>query len=614
MAKFDVRDDYYFQRYDKERDLNEETEKTYRKHLNKFCNAVGKSLKDIIDDCKDQQNFETEEIISSTSSDGKQIIQRKVIKFDVDGADSLIRQYFKKFEEYCKSKGNKNTTINSSFDTIKAVLSYFKVELPYFPKLPDDADNWELLSKEDFKFILADSSLMHKSLTLFMLSSGLRITDCLNKTIGDYMDATSDYHDFVEVDEFIDNAPDDMMGFWDFEPHKTQKKHTICRTFNSPESNKFILQNLRRIKNEYMPKKSKELKLTKSDALFGSKQGFYKKAPAVLSISTMFGRKNKKLYDWHISRINQDIKDGKISVEDKDKYIDLIPKFHPHACRKYFCTMIERHTSNERRYRLMEGHAPKNKLDKSYIDISKKEIAEIYEDAVGDLSVYYTDENDIKKIKEEHDKEIGSLRNQLAKERQERQEERQEHQKEIDNLKSSVGDMQKQFDDLNSIRTRSNIEKTIIDYFNANYEEDVLRQEKVLAIARKKCLVLCKLAYEIAIEEESKFRDEGAYLDSLIQRAMVKYTLNPDINQFEKETLSPEELEVLNEHVALYTEVLERIQSDDTLWNMVKNDQIKLKNIIFYVIRKNSGNIHDLTDYDKKDMVQDVLMQYLKID
>ena len=76
------------------------------------------------------------------------------------------------------------------------------------------------------------------------------------------MDATRAYHDFVDVEDFIDNAPQDMMGFWSFEPVKTKKYDISCKTFNSPESSNLILQNLRRLKNEYYPKKSKRIKDT----------------------------------------------------------------------------------------------------------------------------------------------------------------------------------------------------------------------------------------------------------------------------------------------------------------------------------------------------------------
>ena len=599
---YNIRDDYYVERYFEDKDLSDETEKTYVKHLKKFSDAVGKKLTEIIDDCKAQQEIKTEEIISSSNDDGTQIIQKRVIEFDADGPNSLVMQYFKKFEKDCKSRGNKNTTINSGLDTIKAVLSHFKVKLPNFPNLEDDADNWELLSKEDFKFILADSSLMHKSLILFMLSSGIRIYDCLNFTIGDYMDATSEYHDFVEVEDFIDNAPDYMMGYWEFEPHKTEKKHTLCKTFNSPESNKFILQNVRRVKNEYMPKKStksKKLKLTKSDALFGSKRGFYKKAPEVFSISTMFGRKNKKLYEWHINRINQDIKNGKISAEDYDKQVELIPKFHPHACRKYFCTMIERHTSNERRYRLMEGHAPKNKLDKSYINISKKEIAEVYDDAVGDLSVYYNDNEDINKLREDFDKQLEDIEDKHQKEIAHI---KLEHEKELLSVKNDIEQLDKKIEQSRTSIPAHRVRDVIISYLMSIGELD-----------NDRCSLLNLMVWNYAQNNPDDFEDTPEYLFELVQKLDLQIELsNKDIRQqsFElSESITPE---IDNLTVIIINDLLNIIQSNETVMKRVGHiDTIKFDYIAEEYLVSSNWDLENLSDDDRNEMAGEVLMKYL---
>lgn len=533
LENYNIRDDYYVERYFEEKDLSDFTQETYEKDLIKFCKAVKRPLKDIIDDCKAQQGIETEEILDSTNNDGKKIIQRRVIKFDVDGPDSLILQYFKQFENYCKSRGNKNTTINSGLDTIRAVLSKFKVELPKFPNLNDDSADWEVLSKEDLKFVLADSSLMHKSLILFMISTGFRIYDCLDLTIGEYMEATSDFHNFVEVDDFIDNAPDDMRGYWDFEPHKTKNKHTLCKTFNSEESNKFILQNLRRLKNEYMPRKSKrikkELKFTKSDSLFGSKRGCYKKSPTVQSISTMFGHKNRELYVWHINKINQDIKDGNISAEDYDKYLDLIPKFHPHACRKYFCTMIERHTSNERRYRLMEGHAPKNKLDKSYINISKDEIKEVYDDAVGDLSVYLNDNDDIEKLRDDFNQQLA--------------EERIKHEEETKNLKKEYEEKIRKLEQNNSNLNNqvNSIEDRLDQYARSKDIEKIHQYASINELVNEYHLMnsVMQIYNDDVEKDKNLFVDEG-YIDSIIIRAYNRqaYQNEESVMELEAESYS----------------------------------------------------------------------------
>lgn len=524
LKNYNIHDDYYVEKYFEQKTLSDETQKTYAKHLLKFCNAIDKKLTDIIDECKAQQSVETEEILSSTNEAGKQVIQRRIIKFDVDGDDSLIKKYFDQFERYCKADGNKNTTINSGFDTIRAVLSEFNVDLPKRKKLSDDRDDWNLLSKEDFQFVLADSSLMHKSLILFMLSTGMRLSDALNMTIGKYMEATSDYHDFIEVDDFIDNAPDDMQGFFDFEPQKTENNQepTRCMTFNSPESNKFILQNLRRVKNEYLPNKFKndpnKQKLKKSDALFGSKRTFYKDSPIPQSVSTMYGRKDKKLQEWHINKINQAINDGKISIEDYDKHVNLIPQFHAHGCRKYFCTMIERHTTNERRYRLMEGHAPRNKLDKSYIDFAKKEIAEVYDDAVGDLSVYYTDENDVNKVREEfnqqmdiqneeHAKEVADLKKQIM-------DEREKHEKEINNLKASNNVITTELADIRNQMDNVGLKTQMVDLQRRAAEHHLVQKNAGLME-----YVMTIFKDTINFNERSYYSD--AEIDDMVRLALV---------------------------------------------------------------------------------------------
>ena len=97
LKNYNIHDDYYVEKYFEQKTLSDETQKTYAKHLLKFCNAIDKKLTDIIDECKAQQSVETEEILSSTNEAGKQVIQRRIIKFDVDGDDSLIKKYFDQF-------------------------------------------------------------------------------------------------------------------------------------------------------------------------------------------------------------------------------------------------------------------------------------------------------------------------------------------------------------------------------------------------------------------------------------------------------------------------------------------------------------------------------------
>ena len=611
--KYKIQDDYYFKKYIDEKDLSEDTEKNYAKNLSKFCKATGKKLEEIIVECKDQQDIETEEIISSETVDGKQVTKRKVVKFDVEGSESLVKKYFEQFEEYCRLKGNKNITINTGFDTVKAVLTHFKVKIPKWRNLSNDADDWNLLSKEDFKFVLADSSLMHKSLTLFMLSTGMRLGDALNITIGEYMEKTSDYHDFVEVDDFIDNAPDDMMGYWDFYPKKTIKNTnpSLCRTFNSPESNKFILQNLRRVKNDYFPRKSKkihkELKLTKKDSLFGSKRKYYKKAPLPESISSMFRRNDKQLYEWHINRIQQKINDGVISAEDYDKEVGLIPQFHPHACRKYFCTMIERHTANERRYRLMEGHAPIYKNDRSYIDISKDEIFEVYNDAVGDLSVYYDGDKEMDDLREDFNQQLNA---QEEKHKAEIEELNKQHQEEITALRRDLENADKRINALDK-----KFEQSIVSVPSHKIRDIIVTYLKdINDFDNDRASLLNVMVIEYAKNNPNTFKNNYEYIYGLVREFDFKIELSDKSISEQQDDLARNMTPDIDDKMIMAIDELYKIITDNEgiMHRVGRIDMEKFDYCAIKFLGENNIDVFSLSDDEKNQIAKDVFMQYIK--
>ncbi len=450
---YNIKDEKIFKAYEADKKNNTKgTKKEYAKVLTKFCRSVGKTLNMIVDEVKLEQSTKVEEIISQ---DGNKTTSR-VTYFDVNGPDSTIKKYLDDFENYCLEKGNKNTTTNKNIQHVRTFLKSQNIELPKWEKLPDDTAEWHLLNKEDIKFVLDECTILHKSLITFLISSGMRIGDCVELTIGDFMDATRAYHDYVDVEDFIDNAPQDMMGFWSFEPGKTKKHDISCKTFNSPESSNLILQNLRRLKNEYYPKKSKrikkELKISKNDALFGSRNSLYKGHMKASSVSNMLPSKDKKLKEWKIKKIKEDIESGKISAEDYDKKVAEIPKFHAHACRKYFETMISRNCGDLRICTLMEGHASPVKTDKSYIKKEFDEVQEIYLQALEDLTIENVDSKLLsnKKISElestiENLKADQAQKDELLKQREE---ENKQQATEIKNLKENQSNQNNSINDL----------------------------------------------------------------------------------------------------------------------------------------------------------------------
>ena len=67
----------------------------------------------------------------------------------------------------------------------------------------------------------------------------MRINDTLNLRIGDFIEATSEYHNFMNVEDFIDNAPQNMIATYDFYHEKTRKFKIRCITFTDTETNNF---------------------------------------------------------------------------------------------------------------------------------------------------------------------------------------------------------------------------------------------------------------------------------------------------------------------------------------------------------------------------------------
>lgn len=384
---YNILEDIYFTNFlNSKPNLTDLSIKGYRQILTKFCKANNKPLSEIINDCKSQQDVVIEKtIFQGNDADGNQIIKKQLIKFDVNAPNSKVKLFLNRHVEYCLEKGNSNVTINSNMTQIKAFLKFYNITLPNMETLDDDSRNWYLLTKEDFKYIINESTIGHASLIKFLQSSGMRARDVTSLTIGDFMEATKDYHNFTDVDDFINNAQDGMIGTWNFHPHKTQKFKIQCVTFNDPESSNLILQNLRKIKNHV------DRDMSKNDALFGSQIGDYKKSITPGSIAVEFWKKNQKLHDWRVLKIKERIQNGELSNEDYDKEVAKIPRFHAHGCRKFFETTIARNCGDLRICTLMEGHVSPVATDSSYIKQNISDVKEYYMAALDDFSLEKTE-------------------------------------------------------------------------------------------------------------------------------------------------------------------------------------------------------------------------------
>lgn len=388
---YNVREDIYYTNFISSKNFSTATEANYYKTLTKLSQAIDLSLQEIILTCKDQQGKVIEKIINrGTDEQGNIITEKMIMEFDVNSPDSIIKQYFNKYIAYCENKDNSINTIVQDLGFIKTFLKFYSITYPEI-KIDKKQPKWTPLTKSDIKFVMDDSTILHQGLISLIKDCGARLSDVVGFTIEDFMEWTSEYHNFVDVNDFIDNAPQDMIGVIKFYPHKTIRFNLLCITCIGPGTTNLILQNLRKIKNEYLPyinkKEGLNLEMSKKDALFGNKNKHYKGHLLVQSISNVFNRKNKKLRKHHLKLIDEKIKNGELSEEDKAKAIEDIPKFHAHGLRKFFQSTIAKNCGNLRICTLMEGHTSPVKTDPSYIKIEAEEVKEVYMVALPDLSL-----------------------------------------------------------------------------------------------------------------------------------------------------------------------------------------------------------------------------------
>ena len=622
--KYNVEDDEYYQKHVAKPSINENTAKKYKKVLTKFCRATNKTLGEIINSCIDEQNVVTTIELPPDEKGNK---RKREIRFDINSKDALINKYLNQYITYCKNRNNKNITINRELGDIKAFLKGHGVILPKIEQLEDDSAEWTLLSKEDFNYILQDTTLVHQSLANFLISTGMRIGDALSWSISDFMNATSDYHDFVDVEDFIDNAPDDMIGTWEFIPSKTKKDKIKCITFNSAHTSNLILQNLRHIKNQYLPYKNKKdnvnLKISKKDALFGARNTAYKEPISAKSVADQWYKKNQKFKAWKISQIKQQIKNGELSEEDFDEAVEKIPKFHAHICRKFFITTVGNNCGDIRTCALLEGHSGGLPTDKSYVKKSVEDIKEIYINNIHDeLSLNKVETKIVtNKETEELNKKMEALRNENEDLKNQVKEINQNHQEEVAQLNIEMGDLRKEM--------KQNIE--VLEAYkearnlNAKMKNIIVNPELDLVIKKYYAdhhdlggrylnleeQALCKLAYDEAIDEDD-FEATEKNIETLFDIVEVRCNLNPDLLTKTIRIMQGVPDEALEN---IIDEISNWIIIQPKLLKMAGGNPIRIQTVVQKYVLSNpeiEDKIQNITDNNKNKIIEEIMVECVK--
>ena len=560
--EYNIEKDKYVKNYfNVKDDLRKDTVNSYKFSLKQFALANEETITKMVDNCLKQQK-------SRVEKDGQ------ITEFNPNHPNSLIIQYLDNFKEFCIKKGNKNTSINDKTENILVFLNFYNVKMPRRKKLENDKEEWYRLTKEDVRYILKDCNTTQQGLITFMLSTGLRRWDISELTIGVFMEATKkmDYHNFVEVDEFIDKAPDNMIGFWDLIPHKESRNKIPCKTFNSPESSNLILQNLRRIKNEYIPNKEKKdgikIKLEKGDALFGSRKKYYKETLTKEAMTNAIRSKDPRFKEWKIKQIDEKIKNKKISKEDREKEIKKIPTINPHALRKIFINAVDTHGGLSLRANLlMEGHSSKVPTDTNYLKKEKEELFIGYkrilphltimedievrlltneegEELHNKVTILETEKKSLEKKLEKLEKENNKMRTQNEEFKKEiqgkiKQLEPFEYQ-DTTNPKANILSPGHQafihvsIDEYIDFCNQKNEKLTQLKLTNGEITEEEAKNEKITKLDKKlqsytnkEIEAIKEITYNLAIHDEN-FRNENE-IRPIVQKAITKITRDPQI-------------------------------------------------------------------------------------
>ena len=399
-----------YQKYVKKKNITQKTLDTYVFSLLQFCKANNKPLDKMVEEVLEEQ---------LPYIDG----QGRIHEYNPEYG--LIDNYITNTVDYLKRKGNKNNSIYAHLVRIRAVLTTLNIKLPKPVELEKDDGDWNVLSKEDISYVNSISPLHHQALITFMAHTGIRTGDVIKVfTIEDFMKATWKYHECTELEMFLENAPMDMIGYWEFIPKKTRKHNVECKVYNTAESSNLILKSLhRRVESikAINEKQGTDYKLEKSDALFSSRNQNFKSHMTESALSSLCHRRNKELRKHNERLIYQEYEEGKISKETLEQKLSEIPGFHAHGLRKFFITVLARKRVDLRASALLEGHSPVMQ-DKSYVDAD--ELADLlwaeYSRVIPALS-FMKDEEDFELSKKNHDLQIENAQLKQQKEQLEKE-------------------------------------------------------------------------------------------------------------------------------------------------------------------------------------------------
>lgn len=282
---------------------------------------------------------------------------------------------------------------------------------------------------------------------------------------------------------------------------------------------------------------------------------------------------------------------------------------------------------------IFTGHVPPNESNSKVYeaipdDSEDSYLREIYFKLLPYLSVKDTEVHHInsKEVTELTEK-IDILEEQNQQKDIRHQREMEEKDKEIAELKRTITETQEQivqtnkaFEELTLKRDRLDIRNIINDHFHDNYRDTILQKEYdndgEQSIGLKKCVVICEIAFEIALENESHFKETDDFLDSVIRQAIAKCSFNPKMiipkyNEIHERNIQLHDINGAIRNIV--ADVITILASHEDVWSMVKNDQKALETAIINHIHTLNYDIDNIILEDKQKIAEEVSIEYLSI-
>jgi integrase len=162
-----------------------------------------------------------------------------------------INQHLKDFKEDQEKQEFSYDSITSNTSYIRAFYKHYGIVLPARPKLDKPDEKVNLPQLEDIQLAVSQSNPCFQAIIILMCSSGMGLSEIINLTIQDFLDAFNekndpkiDINDLPHIGEMvqIDDEKQIKPLVWQIKRVKTSKSYF---TFSSCESYQYILRYFR---------------------------------------------------------------------------------------------------------------------------------------------------------------------------------------------------------------------------------------------------------------------------------------------------------------------------------------------------------------------------------